>query len=156
MAKQIVIDHPAVSAYVAEQARAAFTPGFDHSIGIIDAEKADMVRGGVIITGCTGSSCIGHVAGRNEHWLNRDMIWVVFHYVFVQLGCARLLGIVEAANTHTLRFDLNFGFKELYRIERMFPSGDGIIVAMDREECRWLKIKPRTVRSMQEEVSHGR
>jgi hypothetical protein len=155
MTKQVVIDNPSVSAYVAEQARTTLSPGFDHSIGIIDVEKASIVRGGVILTAFTGSSCMIHVAGRDEHWMNRDILWVVFHYVFLQLGCVRVLSTIEAANEHSLRFNLRIGFRELYRVERMFPSGDGVLTAMNREGCRWLALKPRTVKSLQEEL-HGR
>lgn len=145
--KEVAFNHPAVGEFVAERAQCSFNVDSDSTIGIVDHETplGQFVRGGVIITSYTGSSCFFHVAGRDENWMTRDFLWAVFHYAFVQLGCGIIHGIVREDDEHTLQFDLRIGFRVLYRSPGMFPSGAGVLMGMDRAECRWLKLKPRTI-----------
>jgi RimJ/RimL family protein N-acetyltransferase len=74
------------------------------------------------------------------------MIWVCFNYPFVQLGCSKLFGQVPASNRKALEFDLKLGFIEEARVKDVFPDGDLIVIAMKREDCRWLKLKPRSLK----------
>ena len=74
------------------------------------------------------------------------MLWVSFNYTFIQLGCKVLFGQVPETNSKALEFDLKIGFKEITRIDDVFPDGGLILLAMRREECRWLKLKPRSLK----------
>lgn len=125
---------------IASASGTSFNPVVDICIGRVVGDK---LLGGVLFQNYTGSSIGIHVAGFADHWINRDMLWVCFHYPFVQLGCSKLFGQVPSTNSKALEFNLNLGFKEVARIEDVFPDGDLIVLTMQREKCRWLKLKPR-------------
>lgn len=147
MPRRVITNHDSIGAFVAEHAKCSYDPGADATIGVVDDTKQgdSWVRGGVIYTGYTGSSLWMHVAARDESWISRDMLWAAFHYPFVQLGCRRVYAIVEEANHHALDFDVKLGFSIHVALPFMFASGAGIVVFMDREACRWLKLRPRAL-----------
>lgn len=154
--KQVVSNHSLVGAFVAAHAKCAFNPESDTTLGVVDDSYSEgspgWIRGGVIYTSYTGTSLWTHVAGSDEHWITRDMLWAAFHYPFEQLGCGVIFGVVEEANTHTLEFDLKLGYRVMASLPGMFASGAGLIVSMRREDCRWLRLRPRTLK---EGSSHG-
>jgi hypothetical protein len=155
--QRVITNHLAIGAFVARVAGCLYDPANDSVIGVVDDDKPRAwVRGGVIYTGFTGSSCFVHVAARDEKWLTHDMLWAAFDYPFRQLGCGMMFSIIAAANNHALRFNLRIGFKELYHIPGMFPSGDGVLTGMARAECRWLGLKPRTLVAGMGGVGDGR
>jgi RimJ/RimL family protein N-acetyltransferase len=112
----------------------------------IAREEDGELWGGVVYTAFTGASMGIHVAGFRPDWINRDMLWVTFNYPFVQLKCGKLIGQVPEANRKALEFDLKLGFIEEARIKDVFPDGDLIVVGMKKEDCRWLGIKPRSLK----------
>ena len=112
----------------------------------IAREEDGELWGGVTFTGYTGVSIGIHVASFRPDWINIDMIWVTFNYPFVQLGCSKLLGQVPASNLKALEFDLKLGFIEETRIKDVFPDGDLVVMSMKKEACRWLKLKPRSLK----------
>lgn len=107
--------------------------------------------GGVIYTNYTGASITMHVAGFVDQWINRDMLWVCFHYPFMQLKCNKLFGQVPAWNVKALEFDKHLGFKEECIIRDVYPEGDMVLLSMYKEDCRWLKIRPRTIEAPMED-----
>lgn len=145
--RRLCTNHESIGRFVSALAKCDYNPATDSTIGIVDDSKSgdSWVRGGVIYTGYTGSAVWMHVAGRDESWITRDMLWAAFHYPFVQLGCRRVYGIVEEANQHALDFDLKLGFSVHVALPFMFASGAGIVVFMDRDTCRWLKLRPRAL-----------
>lgn len=126
-------------------ARAAGTR-FDAAVDVVigHLERGELT-GGVVYKGWTGSSIHLHVAGFGPGWLNRDLLWVCFHYAFEQLNCRLILGAVPTCNHKHLEFFSKVGFKEVARIPEVFPSGAGAILTMQRADCRWLNLKPRTI-----------
>lgn len=124
---------------IAKGAGCSFNPAVDT---VISRERDGRLLGGVIYQNYTGASIGMHVASFEDGWMNRELLWVCFHYPLVQLGCSSVLGTVPASNTKALEFDKKLGFKEVARVPAVFPDGDLVIVAMRREECRWLNLKP--------------
>lgn len=121
-----------------------FNPEADTVIARVDPDGT--LRGGNIYNGYTGVAINVHMAGFDPHWCNIDMLWVGFHYPFVQLGVRKLFAQVPAANSKALDIDKKLGFKEEARIKDVFPDGDLIVLAMKPEDCRWLKLKPRSLK----------
>jgi hypothetical protein len=156
MRAMIVFNHPLVGEYVASRAHALFNPATDNTIGVVDAslspEDPAFVRGGVLFTNYTRSAIWLHMAGAGSSWATPTFLWSVFDYPFNQLGCRRVYGIVEAANVHALTVDRRLGFEVMTSLPDVFASGDGIVVSMTREQCKWLALKPRTLM----ENGHGR
>lgn len=136
----IVVGNVADGHTIASSAGCIFNPTRDH---VISRRERGELFGGVIFKGYTGSSIAGHIAGIAPGWINRDMLWVMFDYPFVQLKCLKLLGEVPSRNLKALDFNFKLGFKVEARISDVFPDGDLIILSMRREDCRWLTLRPR-------------
>ena len=127
---------------ISAAAGTAFNPEVDQCIARVDGER---LLGGVIYQGYTGASIGIHMAGFDPHWASKDMLWVSFHYPFVQLGCKKLFAQVPAYNERALEIDRKLGFKEETRVRDVFPSGDLVVLSMIPDECRWLRIRPRNL-----------
>lgn len=129
---------------IGRQAGAPFDPRCGSCISRI-SDNDGRLLGGVTYEGNNGASMVIHVAGFDPHWINPDMLWVTFHYPFEQLGVKKLLGKVCSSNTRAIAFDTKLGFREEARVKDVFPDGDLIIFGMYRDECRWLKLRPRHI-----------
>lgn len=100
-------------------------------------ERDGELIAGVIYEGFNGHNIWMHCAipGR----LTREFIRACFHYPFVQLGCKRVSGYVEASNAKARRFDEHLGFKPEARLRgAASDGGDVILYAMTREGCRYV------------------
>lgn len=86
----------------------------------------------------TGKSCQMHMAGK-EGWLTREFIRVAFSYPFDQLDCNVVIGTVSDDNQIALNLDLRLGFKLIASIPGAHPSGALHILAMQRDQCKWLE-----------------
>lgn len=148
---RIVTHSPLIGKWVQERANCPYNPEVDIACGVVNDSYPPtspmFIRGGVVFTQFSGSAIWIHVAGRNETWITRDFLWFTFDYPFRQLGCGHLYGIVEVANEHTLNFDLKLGFRVVATLEGLYPSGNGVVIAMRRDECRFLNLKPRAIRA---------
>lgn len=135
----ISVGNPDHGHIIARHSGSVFNPAVDIVIARVhDGE----LRGGVIYNGYTGASINLHVWGRDSKWADRDMLYMTFHYPFIQLSCRKVFGQIPANNTQALDFDLKLGFKIEARIPEVFPNEDLIVVSMKREDCRWLKLRP--------------
>lgn len=121
---------------IATAAGCSFNPECDRCIS---SEKDGRLLGGVIFTGYTGVSIGLHCAGFDPKWVDRDLLWMAFHYPFVQLNCHKITATIPSGNLKALLFDRKLGFSEEARIKDATPDGDLIILSMRRDECRWLK-----------------
>ncbi|WP_454627805.1 GNAT family N-acetyltransferase [Bradyrhizobium cenepequi] len=126
---------------IAEASGAIFNPKCDRVISRTDS--VGKLLGGVIFQGYRRASIGIHVAGFDKHWINNDMLWITFNYPFEQLKVTKLMAQVPSGNLKALDFDLKLGFKEEVRLRDIYPDEDLIILSMRREDCRWLKLKPR-------------
>lgn len=131
---------------LAKSVRSHFNPECDRCITRVEN---GVLLGGVIYQNYTGrDGSIGiHVAAYQDRWINPDMLWITFHYPFVQLGCKKLFGQVPETNQKALDFDLRLGFRMVTFIEDVFPDGGLYVISMDRDDCRWLKLRPRTLKA---------
>lgn len=128
---------------IAEKAGAPFNPRGSASIARV---RDGFVLGGAVYYHSTGESIAAHIAAFDEHWLNRDLLWVMFDYPFNQLCVKRIFGEISEDNTAALRFNEKLGFRKVARIEGVFPNNTAcIVMRIDREDCRFLTIKPRTI-----------
>lgn len=135
----IVFNDPIHGQVIAEAAGTQFNVLADVCIA---REEDGVLLGGVVFQNFTGASIGLHVAGFDPHWINKDMLWVTFHYPFVQLNCKKIFGQVPASNKRALEFDLKLGFKIEATISDVFEDGDCVVVSMRREDCRFLKVRP--------------
>jgi RimJ/RimL family protein N-acetyltransferase len=125
---------------IAAASGTTFNPATDPCISRVEGGE---LYGGVTYQGYTGASIQMHMAGFAPKWANRDFMWVVFDYPFNQLNCRKVFGQVPETNTKALEIDLKLGFKIVAKIEDVFPDGACYVLALAREDCRWLNLKPR-------------
>jgi RimJ/RimL family protein N-acetyltransferase len=130
---------------IAEEVGVFFNPACDH---VISRARSGRLLGGVIFTGYTTKSIAIHVAGFDKHWINSDMLWITFDYPFNQLGVTKLIGHVPSSNPKALDFNRKLGFKEEARVADVYPDGDLVILSMHRDNCRWLKLRPRSSKGL--------
>jgi RimJ/RimL family protein N-acetyltransferase len=101
--------------------------------------------GGVVFQAYTGASIAIHMAGFIPTWANRDILWAAFHYPFEQLKVRQVLGQVPESNEAALEINRKLGFKEVARIAGVYDDGAAVIMAIQKDECRWLKLTPRAL-----------
>lgn len=102
--------------------------------------------GGVIFNNYTTESIGIHSASWATDWINRDMLWVTFHYPFNQLGVKRIFGQVPETNFHAQEFNVKVGFKYVARIEGVYPHNVAcMVMCLERADCRFLDVKPRGI-----------
>lgn len=123
------------AAPIAKECGIFFNPVCDY---VIVRTEGGKLLGGVIYQGFTGASIRMHVAGFAPRWIDRDMLWMAFHYPFDQLGVRKVLGFIHSTNLKALDFNRKLGFKEEARIAGVFRDADLVIMTMRREDCRWL------------------
>lgn len=102
------------------------------------------VLGGVTYDGFTGGCIFIHQAGFSKRWLAGNMLWIAFDYPFNQLKVSKVACTINSNRQELLDLNLRLGFKEEARIRGAYgDGGDMIVLTMSREECRWLKMKPK-------------
>lgn len=141
----IVFNNATHGAEIAAAIPRRFNPVCDPVISNVD--QNGKLRGGVIYDGFTRNCIFMHQAGFDKRWMTKDLLWAVFDYPFNQLGCIKVCGTIQAANTELLAFNERLGFKVETSIKDAYPTGDMLILSMTRAECRWLKITPQGIRS---------
>lgn len=122
-----------------------FTPV---TMEVISRSEGGVLLGGVVYENWTGAggSCLAHIAGFAPNWINRDFLFVMFDYPFVQLDCNQVFGQVHSKNQHSIDFNKKLGWEEVITLEGVFPDGDMILMRYRRENCRFLGIKPRSIK----------
>lgn len=131
---------------ISKLAPCLFVPGQTPVISRVTHEGK--LLGGVVYDNYVPTASIGaHIAGFAPNWLNNDLLWAIFDYPFNQLGVRTIFGQVQASNTKALAFDLRLGFNEVVRIGDVYPDGDLVLLKMQRQDCKWLKLVPRGIKS---------
>jgi hypothetical protein len=120
-----------------------FDPAADQVISRVD--KGGRLLGGVIYEGMISNCIFMHQAGFDKRWMMGDMLWVLFDYPFNQLKLGMVCGTIPSSKPELLDFNLRLGFKIECSIKGAYVDGDLIVMAMRRDECRWLKLQPRTL-----------
>lgn len=135
----ITYNNHAAGDMIAKELGIVYVPNMDVCIARIEGGE---LRGGVIYQRFNGVSAVIHVVGAHRYWMNRDLIWVTFHYPFVQLKLKKLIGLVDSTNQPALDFNDRMGFTEEARIKDAVAFGDLLLMSMTKEQCRWLNIRP--------------
>jgi len=136
----IVVNNEEHGHLIMDECMGTFTPGLD---SVISRTVDGQLVGGVVYTAHTGRSCQMHQWGRDKHWINRDLLWVAFHYPFVQLEYDCIVVLVRASHEKTINLNGKFGFKKVAHIKAVYPGDDCVVMQLMKEECKWLNLKPR-------------
>jgi len=89
-----------------------------------------------------GGSIQMHVTCWDPRWISRTLLYVAFDYPFNQLGVKKIFGHIRRTDVETIRFALKAGFKAEAGIEGVYPDDDMLIMALYRDDCRFLGVAP--------------
>jgi RimJ/RimL family protein N-acetyltransferase len=125
-----------VHAFVAERTPINRVSGAQ-AIGL---EKDGELIAGAVYEGFNGHNVWVHLAGTpGRRWMTRQFLYAGFAYPFIQLGCSRISGYVEAWNMDARRLDEHFGYKQEAVLRgAASDGGDVILYVMRREDCRYV------------------
>ena len=116
--------------------------GHGHTIGLWDIEL-DRPVASVYYESWNGASILLHCVGEGKKWLNREFLWFVFHYAFVDLEVRKILSPVESDNTDSKRFIQSIGFSLEATLQDASPKGNLLIYSMRSSACKWLDLRDR-------------
>lgn len=99
---------------------------------------------GVVYENYNGHNVWMHVAkdpaARLRPKVTMEFIEYCFEYPFIEMGCDRVSGYVEASNAEAVALDEHLGFKtEAVLRGAASDGGDVILMVMWRKDCRFLK-----------------
>lgn len=137
MTTKIVSDPARVWAYVHQQLPVPVVAGMK-GLGL---ERDGELIAGVLYEGFNGVNCWMHVATSPGKKWTLEYLRYCFYYPFVELGCKRVSGAVDASNAVARRFDEHLGFKQEAVLQgAAADGGDVILYVMRREECRYVPL----------------
>lgn len=115
---------------------------FSTGMKAIGLEKDGELAAGVAYQDYNGHNVWMHVAAKpGARWLVREYLNYCFVYPFVELGCQRVSGFVEAQNTSSRRFTEHVGFSiEATLRGAASDGGDVLIYRMDRKDCKYVNL----------------
>jgi len=143
MTRDIRIDAPGAGEWVMQRVEGYFTPGLDHSF---TRYRDEQIMGGIVLCQYLGNSMTAHMAGEDKYWCSRELLWMVFHYGFEQVGCTKMLGPVRSDNYRALEMDMRGGWELEAVIRDVYEPGVHMMVlSMTKDSCPWLKYQPRRV-----------
>lgn len=122
-----------------------FNPHADQVISRVDEDGR--LLGGVIYEGLISNCVFMHQGSHAKNWMSKDMLWLLFDYPFNQLRVGKVCGTISSAKPELLHFNQRLGFRVEATIKDAYKDGDLLVMSMTRDECRWLKVKPTTIRS---------
>ena len=118
-----------------------FTPvPFAQHMKGLGLEQDGELTAGVLYEKWNGVNIWAHVAlAPGRRMVCREFLRYGFYYPFVELGCRRISGSVEASNTAARQLDEHLGFRQEAVLHgAASDGGDVILYVMRREDCRYV------------------
>lgn len=110
---------------------------FGTDIGIGWARRGELVAG-VAYADWNGPNVVCHIAADGKRWATRQYLWTIFDYPFRQLKVKRITICVGEGNSDSRRFVQHLGFRLEATLQDAHPSGDLLVYAMFKEQCKWI------------------
>lgn len=115
----------------------------DNSAVIAHVREPDTLMGGFIFFNYTHESIWVDVASFQPNWLNREMIFQLFAYPFLQLEVKRMFGQIATTNFRSIRFAYRLGFKGITIIPKVYRGGvDALVIGIERDDCKYIPLRP--------------
>lgn len=138
--RSVRIDEPGAGAWIMERVDGNFSEDRDHAFS---SHRGEQILGGIALTSYLGGSIALHMAGGSPNWCTRELLWLVFHYSFEQLGCRKVFGPVRSDNWHAIATNLRGGWTIDAVLRDAFDDAHMVVMSMTKEACPWLKHTPR-------------
>lgn len=147
--KRILINTPGAGERIMEKTGAQFNPECEHSIASYEVTpEGERFLGGFVINHYLGASLAVHDGSDDPRWCSRELLTMLFHYIFVQLGCHRAYAPVASDNYAALSMNLRAGWRLEYVLkDAMSPGRHCMLLSMEPGTCPWLRLKMKHYRS---------
>jgi hypothetical protein len=108
--KRVLVQHEDLfGPWVMKQLDGDWFPGRGSIIGLWEDGKGPVA--GCLFEGSNGASIMLHIAtDGTKKWMNREYLWFVFYFPFIQLGVNKIISPVEGDNVDCQRFVEHIGF----------------------------------------------
>jgi RimJ/RimL family protein N-acetyltransferase len=146
----IAFNHPEAIRLISAAAKIPFIQGMHLCVATIGADGK--VLGGVFFTDYNYASIQSHVASFAPNWLTQDLLYLMFDYPFMQVKCKKIILTIPSFNLQALAFASKLGFTSEAYIKDVFPNGGMCVLSMTKDDCRFLKMRPRQIKV----VSYGK
>ena len=114
---------------------------FDDKATFIGQEKDGNLVAVVAFCGFLPNACNMHIGSVGEYWMSKDLLWACFDYPFNKLEKKVILATMEASNDEAVKLNRHLGFQDKALIEDAHENGDLLLMAMRKEDCKWLKLQ---------------
>ena len=131
-------------AAIAHAAGVGFDPEVDRVISRVTVDGK--LAGGFVFTNFSKVAIQVHCAGFMKGWLSRELLGVSFDYPFRQLHVAQMLTTVPSTQQGNLSMFVRAGWLPVAVVPHAVEDGDLIVLAMWREQCKWLSLSDRYIR----------
>jgi RimJ/RimL family protein N-acetyltransferase len=95
----------------------------------------------IAFTNFIPNACAMHIASVGENWMSKDLLWACFDYPFKKLEKKVILATMEASNEEAIKLNRHLGFQDKALIEDAHEYGDLLLMAMRKEDCKWLNLR---------------
>ena len=112
---------------------------FDEKTMCIGQEKDGELIGVVAYTNFYPKVCQFHVGATTEYWVTKELLAAMFDYPFNKLEVEVILAPIAKDNIKSLTFGRKLGFQQVADIPYGLGDGDLIVMAMKRNQCKWLQ-----------------
>lgn len=134
----MIVTGDAVLEWIAKQTHEYGRFGGGTAIGI---ERGGKLVGGVAYCDWNGVNVVCHVASDgSKMWMTKEYLRIIFDYPFEQLKCKRITVSVGEGNSDSRKFVRKLGFELEARLSSAHPTGDLLIFAMFKQNCRWIHL----------------
>lgn len=153
MSSEIKIDEPGAGEWVMERAVGYFNPARDH---VISVHYGSEILGGFVLNNYLGRTAEIHMESVDPSAASRELLWMVFHYAFEQLGCRKLLALVPSNNYKAMELNLRAGWMIEAILRDVFDDKHMVILSMTKDQCPWLDYTPQRWRPAGGDDGEGR
>lgn len=134
--RQIVTEN---QSYLREWLSEAGKYDYSQNTACIGQEKDGKLIAVVGYNNFLPNSCQMHIASTDVLWPTKDFLFAVFDYPFNKLEVKVIIAPICKGNVKPLNMCRKLGFEQVADIPYGHPDGDLIVVAMKRNQCKWLQ-----------------
>lgn len=116
-----------------------FAPATAYNAVGVENEAGELVGAVAFDSFSPGARCSMHCAGEAENWCSRRLLKFCFEYAFNVAKCKVVVNTVDSDNVRSIEFTKHVGFKEVARIRDGAGDKDLVILALHRDDCRWIR-----------------
>ena len=93
----------------------------------------------VVFNNFYGRDIQATIATIDPRWATRKVLWHIFAYPFLQLGCRRISAMTRSKNLKAQSFLERLGFKREGELRQWYEHENAIVYGMTYQECNWLE-----------------